>query len=789
MKIKKVVFILLFCLIITAQTSPVYAQTEASVYHIDSVNGTRWQDYLCVYQNRATTEQNQWGYNIVVNSEGIVTEKIPSGDERGSNLAIPEGGMVVSGNGGASKEIYDAVNLGDNCLFDEYSMRVYFSKSEINPFYTKSISITGYNATRYDNTVILYNISGNKTNTNTFGYEVCVDADGYIISSGGNNSVVPEGGYVISAISSEDKAVLQMYYTVGAKCELKDSSVSVTYGKEQLKKTVEGELLLFKEQLEIAKSQYRLLDYDAIETAVSNIKMNNINTIQERNAIIKEIQDLKMMLVESKAVETRSVWYYPTETNVTDIKKIVAEMKATGINEVVLSTSSSDGTFVPIDTDKIPFIQDPIVQEFDILQAYIDECRANDISIVFLVPVFHAPYAETNEEWLDVTNTGAKRDAKFLSPANEEYRQVFMEFLQTIIDKYDIDGIQIDFVRYSQFYNGVDGGYDEATIKLFEEKTGNDASVVKELGEQLNAHALWTTWRNFKTELINNWVHEIYNTIKTEHPDVFLSAAVAASDNVRSYYQDPNTWVRNGYIDGIYVMSYSEGIYETSTNPFVKARGDDSYLVMGCGAYLSITNQSLIEQTDNAGVLGADGTAYFEWSAVVSHGYTEILKTLFKNDAIPYTADTSAVVDGLVATAKERILLYCDSTDTAKADELKNILSILPDTGADIDTLNNIISQLSSALEDDVEKYLTADLYSAVRALNIAVTELTDFTSDSNSDNANAQLDDEASESDTTEGAGLPIVWIVIGVAIILAIVATVTVVLNRKKQNQSTNE
>ncbi len=838
MKLKKLISALLFvCLLVTTPNVTASAANETSMFYIDSINGTRWENYLCVYKDREHTGQNQWGQNIIVNSNGIVTEKIPAGDSRGTNLAIPKGGMVVSGTGEVAKQMYDSAKIGGRCLFDEYSMRVYFSEGEINPFYTKSITITGYNSVRYENTVIIYNKSGKTTGTNVWGYEVCVDSDGYIISAGGNNNVVPTNGYVISAINNEDQNLLKMYFTIGAKCEIKNSSITVTYGKDQLAKTVESEVSLIRDKLKTAKSQYKLIDYKTIENKLKNIKTTNINTLEERNTIIKQIQALDPMLVESRTVETRSVWYEPTERSASAVKNTVAAMKKAGINELVLCVNSSNGTLVPVDTNKLPFKKDSILQQVDILQTYITECRANGISIVFWVPVFSGSSVNAKSEWKDVTNTGAKGRENFLSPANSEYRQVYMDYIRFIINKYDIDGLQLDYIRYAQFYNGVDSGYDEASIKLFKEKTGNDESVVKEIGKQLTKHPKWKVWCNYKTELVNSWVSEIYSIVNKQHPEIYVSAAVAGSNN-SAYCQDPAAWVKGGYIDGIYVMSYAEEINETSTKPHLTVRGDKSYLVMGCGAYLSISNQSIIEQTDNSSVLGADGTAYFEWSAVVDHGYAEVFKTsLFKNDAIPFTGDVNTVVNRLVATAKERVLLYCESASTAKANELKNILSSLPDKGADKATLNTIISKLSSALDNDVEKYLTADLYSAVRAINMAkatgnssggntnqnstgnnntsnggnidsnvgntenstediegtetvesteaVEENTETDTTGNNDlDTNTELDSEQSsesKNDGKENSNFPIVPVVIGTLLILALIAIVLIVLKRK--------
>lgn len=756
--------------------------SETVVYHVDSINGTRWADYLCVYRGLEHTGQNEWGENVVVNAEGIVIEKIPGADIRGKDLAIPKGGMVVSGTGDIGKSMYLSAEIGDRCLFDEYAMRVYFSKGEINPFYTTSLRVTGYNDVRWSNTVIIYDKSGERTGTNPYGYEVCVDADGYIVSAGGNDNLVPEGGYVISATEAEDTYTLKMFFTVGAICALESNRVIVHYSERELARTAENELSLLKAKLETAKAQYKLIDYDAIEAAIDSISIGEIDSLEERNAAIALIREIEPMLVESRSVDTRSVWYTPTETKEKDIKATVAEMKAAGINELVLAANTEKGTIIPIDTDLIPFKRDPAARRIDILQAYIDACRENGISIVVLVPVMGGSFGENNSEWFDVTNTGEEREEIFFSPANKDYRKAFFDYVSFILTNYDVDGLQLDYIRYPQFYNNIDAGYDDATIKLFEEKTGFGESTVREIATQLTKHPQWQIWWNFKTELINDWVLGLYELAAELRPDVYVTAAVAASNSVGTYCQDPAAWIKGGYIDGIYVMSYTEEINEASVVPHLNMLTDKSFLVMGCGAYLSISDRSLIEQTDNSIVLGANGTGYFEWGTVKSHGYTEIFaSSLFKTQAIPFTGEVNEVVNRLVATAKARIDLYCDSIDDAQA--LESIIASLSDENANANDIEAAIGELEDLLSDNDAKILTADLYSALRAMNMK-KEAFEFVKPS-PDSSEASLESEATQAEESiseqTSNPFPTVAVIVILAVIALIAATVAVI---KKKN-----
>ena len=92
---------------------------DTKIFPVDSVNGTRWADTMCVYKDRPTTQQNEWGWNVVVSAEGVVTQKIDGGDIKGKNLAVPEGGFVLSGTGDIGKEMFANIEVGDHAFFDE----------------------------------------------------------------------------------------------------------------------------------------------------------------------------------------------------------------------------------------------------------------------------------------------------------------------------------------------------------------------------------------------------------------------------------------------------------------------------------------------------------------------------------------------------------------------------------------------------------------------------------------------------------------------------------------------
>lgn len=67
-----------------------------------------------------------------------------------------------------------------------------------------TVTINGFDCYRNSGNLIVYtNAYGDKTNTNEWGVEAVVGADNKVISVGGNNNSIPEGGFVVSGHESD----------------------------------------------------------------------------------------------------------------------------------------------------------------------------------------------------------------------------------------------------------------------------------------------------------------------------------------------------------------------------------------------------------------------------------------------------------------------------------------------------------------------------------------------------------------------------------------------------------
>ncbi|PLR95946.1 hypothetical protein CVD19_13065 [Bacillus sp. T33-2] len=94
-----------------------------------------------------------------------------------------------------------------------------------------SRQLDGINRSRGSAELIQYTPEfGLRTGTNIWGYEITV-VDGKVVSVGGNNSLIPQNGYVLSVHSGGDGKWLENNSLVGARVEIKDQVVTIFIDK------------------------------------------------------------------------------------------------------------------------------------------------------------------------------------------------------------------------------------------------------------------------------------------------------------------------------------------------------------------------------------------------------------------------------------------------------------------------------------------------------------------------------------------------------------------------------
>jgi uncharacterized lipoprotein YddW (UPF0748 family) len=736
--------IILMLLIPFFAVFPVSAASIQPV-EISGINIERKLNFLVVYTDEyssGTTKTDDKGIEAVVNSEGKV---IAVG---GNNNDIPKGGFVISGSSTKKTFIEKNIKVGYGVYLDKDIPAITVIPSDYNPFYSKTIEFTSINTTRYENYIVIYDGKDGKksTATNQWGYEVAVDKNGFIISVGGNNTQIPEGGFVISAIGNKKATFTEMAKIgLSAKYDTETKLITISYSKEN---AVESPRLLldnWKNEYNTAKKNYRNIDYSKVEDAIKSLEseLNKIKQAIEKNDMLsytvaqnsfdKLSANLKTLLTESPAVEGRAIWIRPTQTTSEDVKKVIKEIYESGFNIVCIEGLFNNTVIMPM-PDGSYLQQNPTFKNFDVLAAYIEECHKYGMEIHLWMPTFRVAHEGSNypelgfnkkkPEWINIANTGINYvsneygNAYFLNPALPEVHDYLLSIYKYILEKYSVDGFQLDYIRYPDMVNGVDYGYDDYTRNLFKEKYNKDPKEITQ------TDALWKTWYEFRAQFVTDFVLKVKDLVKEIRPDIYLSCDVAPSydESISRMKQDTKSWLTNAYIDMVYPMAYGN---VTSVDKWSKSTvelaGNKVFTYIGLGDYGADTLfDEIVISRDN----GADGIAFFAYAQFKEGDYKSIPETIFayravspsyngkkaavaqlkfmktriKNIILPSKADGSAELDALCPTMDELITRLESSGVAACKDDINKLISAVNAVLGDKVKDNNLKNAVSSDL-------------------------------------------------------------------------------------------
>ncbi len=344
---------------------------------------------------------------------------------------------------------------------------------------------------------------------------------------------------------------------------------------------------------------------------------------------------------EAQENPMRAVWLRPKEISTEQVEATVEKLADAGINTIFLETVFNGFTIFPVEYDAT--YQNPDYNGFDVLQAYIDACHSRGMQLHCWVESFFigmqrvrsgGPVYKAHRDWLLTdTNGNDWEDTMygkmyFLNPARPECREWIVGLYEILVQNYDIDGLQLDYVRYPQKTDEVDYGFDDYTVNAFIEEKGYDPREVKPNSFEADVFA------QFKRNQVTEFVKACSTRLRAINPDLILSLSVYPfySDGVNLFMQSAELWMDKGYGDLLVPMAYYENQIKGLTNDSIKIAGDSpKNTVIGISTQNGFTVESVENQTKTVLESGA-GVAFFEYESFFSGSYADSLKNTLLTD-------------------------------------------------------------------------------------------------------------------------------------------------------------
>jgi Uncharacterized protein conserved in bacteria len=221
------------------------------------------------------------------------------------------------------------------------------------------------------------------------------------------------------------------------------------------------------------------------------------------------------------------------------------------------------------------------------------------------------------------------RNELYLDPGNPETNTYLLSLIAELVNKYDIDGVHFDYVRYpdksAQFP-------DESTYKQYGKNQTKD------------------DWRR---QNVNRFIYAAYDTIKALKPWALVSSSVigmykkigntpAHWTAYHDVYQDPIDWLEKGKHDLITpMMYYSDDLFFPFVSDWV-SRNNERMIVPGLGLYQmdekekNWSRETILNQVRYSREQQTHGNAFYRMKYLTDNkkGILDELKKIYSTPAL-----------------------------------------------------------------------------------------------------------------------------------------------------------
>lgn len=354
-------------------------------------------------------------------------------------------------------------------------------------------------------------------------------------------------------------------------------------------------------------------------------------------------------------------------------------LAAAGINTVFFETINAGYTIYP---SNVAPKQNPLTISWDPLKVAVKLAHERNMELhawiwtfavgnqahnraLGQVDSYLGPLISANPSWVMTDNKGRKRhpaDGKvYMDPANPEVRQYLRNIIDEIASRYQVDGIQLDYIRYpfQDPRRNFSYGYSPTARHQFRQLYGIDPMKISPRDRQ----NLWN-WTEFKINQVNNFVTNTSNFLKWKYPQLILSVAVfpfPRHERFNKIQQDWETWVLNGDIDLLTPMTYAldTNRFQQITQPLTNRGVLGSTLITPAVKLLNIPEIIAVDQIQAARDLPTGGYIIFAAERITGglHGFLTRTQGRQETDnnrkaALSGFAQTTQVVEGVIPYRK-----------------------------------------------------------------------------------------------------------------------------------------
>ena len=514
---------------------------------------------------------------------------------------------------------------------------------------------------RGPNQLVIYKREyGRRTLTNEFGKEAVVVGD-KVVRLTGADSIIPHDGFVISGHGSAKKWISDNL-KVGTKVKI-DAKNNVLHSFttiDSYRYCAKIKIAEVEQILDKTKKQYKNRDDKKVKEFLKKAKKELKRSCSSNSAAA--LQDAKNAIASAQIAlsytlpylenELKGVWVRPTEKSEAEIERTLNEMAQLGINTIFLETYFHGKTIFPSEVMKSYGFegQNKIFRGFDPLSCWVRGAHKRNMTLHVWFESFYIGNKLPQEDAYNILavrptwgNRNKENNASnepvahisehrgyFIDPANPEVVDFLTKLILEICARYNIDGVNLDYVRYpvsakatSSNYAASNWGYTPYAREEFKKIYGIDPVEISA------DSAMWNKWDIYRQDRITKYVANIKDALKDR--GVVLSAVIFPDykTSLETKQQNWQRWSSYNYVDALTPLILTAD-YNLADNMLDELRRKTSsrtkiYPGLFVG-FMEGESEDLLKQIHIIRNRNLEGVVLFDW-AHMDKKYSDVLRT------------------------------------------------------------------------------------------------------------------------------------------------------------------
>ncbi len=501
---------------------------------------------------------------------------------------------------------------------------------------------------------------GNTTNTDSKGVELVVK-NNRVEKINRSNSYIPQDGYVVSA-SGKAKKFINNNLFEGAfidldlkKMKLKTDITPSDYTQmAQFRIDNAKEIMENSDEKIINTSNMQFYIDKAEDLMVASKKIVRFGDFEEAQKMAKDsstYSDLALYSsVDFKPNEYRGVWVVPYQKNMDEIQEAFDTIKHLHVENIFIDGFYKGFTIYPSEvmTKYGSLSQLHYYNGFDPLAVWVALAHEAGIKVHLNFQAFNVGTADPSKkkdhiitkhkDWVNVQKKNyllnepkpsrLEDNNYFLDPSNEEVQQFLLSLMEEAIQKYEIDGISVNYLKYPDLENRAD----------FNETWGYTKNARKEFKGQYNIDPVSLTknssnlsdWNKYRADKISGFVKKL-ETLKSLKDNIEISLSVSPDNEFA--YQDYKNWgiKENNYMLLPQIKSSDEEYSKIILTEIKNNIGEDAKIYpIYYDAYLEEKPRCLFNKIRTSREIGINGIILYDYDSISKDYYDALRLCTFR---------------------------------------------------------------------------------------------------------------------------------------------------------------